>query len=1030
MTEPVPLLVPVQVDALVVNDQVRLGENFQRWQANYALTRLRLSPEPPPFSNIDTDFALTPGRGGVYLQWQLPQPLTSGHQNEPDAEITFPLVPNRWLVVRTHGEPGGAQQQQSAWIVESDHLDPVTGSSPYATRDGSLTRIGRRIDLSSGAWTEPGPPEGGLFLTTVGPGVPTFAVYQPYNTNVFSIHDTMDGLDRDRAWTVSYLVVGWYSDPDADPLTASGTSLEDFLADWAIVDRMVLPDRSLYHGTVLGLTWHATGPAPQSPRPDRVEVALGNTSAHAAQEFLQQAEPDGAHGLAALLSACQHGLLDDADEPDAEFKAARTTFTSWFTPTPAGHAWTLEEDPDAPEQPPGVRRRTRRALGTLLTTLNADQAAHDEAARDLAAAQRRLYDLWWAAGLPVIPDYPESEREAGPGSYRADLMNRLRQAEEDTARCEELLAQARAKIPWGRTPDELAASIADKCPVPKGFVLKRDVLPATYRAGEPVVLLRHAKEDQQARLAAQDGLRCRRPGELLTAVYLDSERTQRVSAPDQEVPLPDHLPDPAGLSGLLTALLREFFHLDPANAPALARAAGRPDSDIEALRAAMANPHRQADGTVPALGTTPWRQPWSPLFFQWEVDYYPITYAQGDGIDDPGQANWAFDGNRYQWLGTGADHEPLTLRGRQFLTPTAAQSLADGLRNYAGRGKSPFAQQLRALAEQAGGVDFISQTLDGFNDQLLSRSPNPAVDLGTGSRTRREAVAQEITRGLPPDPGPLTRPFSSWPASRFQQVRSGQFAFTRLNIVDRFGRALPVVIPDELELRDTIGNGTPAHAFRPALPHDVRPGVDADGEPVTVVDRDRGRFVETKPRLPQPARTHLTLLSALDDTRTLDDHTAAEAICAWLVPNHLDRSLLCYAPDGAPLGTVTTSLLPNGSTVTQWQPLPHSLYLDSADLEPDHRHLHDLVTYLLPPRERATLHTLLRGLDRALTTIAPSGDQPPPPPWAGCSAAPRARPHPGQDRPRRPALPGPVLAAPDRPLPPRIHRLPLAGAPR
>ncbi|MFI9271384.1 hypothetical protein ACIGXM_11815 [Kitasatospora sp. NPDC052896] len=989
MTDPSPLFVPVHLDALVVNDQVRLGENFQRWQANYTLTRSRLSPEPPPFGNIDTDFAITPDRNGVYLQWQLPQALTNGTQDHPDSDISFPLVPNRWLVVRTHGLPGAEAREQTAWLVESDHLDPVGGTSPYATPDGTITRIGRRINLSAGAsWNEPGPPAGGLFLTAVGPGVPTFAVYQPYNEDVFSIHDTMDGLDPTREWTVGYLVAGWYSDPSADPVTEAGPELRKLLTefDWTLTPGpetdpedpeapVAAASRGIFHGTVLGLSWHGTGPSPTSPRPDLVAVALGHTSAHASLVFEEEAEPEDAPGLAELLNTCQRGLLEAVDEPDGAFVKGRATFESWFVPTPAGYTWTLEADPDAPEEPARARRRARRTFTDLLATLNADQAAHDEAARDLAAAQRRVYDLWWAEGLPVVPEFDPDE-VLEDGAYRGELGTRLRAAEEEAARCQLVLDQARERIPWGRTQDELADSITEHfAGQTSGFVLKREVLPDLYRATEPVVALRCTKEDQQARLAAEDGLLCRRAEELVCGVYLDPARTVLVTAPASAIPVPPNLPNaPAELP----RLLHEFFYLDPANARALARAAGRPDTDAAALREAMADPATRAHGLPPALGTTEWRQAWSPLFFQWEIDYYPITYAEGQGIEDPEQANWTFDGNRYRWNGTGADHEPLTLRGRQFLTPTPAQTLADSLRHAAADRSGPYAELLRTLADQAAEADLISQTLNGFNDQLLARSANEAVHLGGGSRVRDAAIGGQIAQGLPPDPGPLPRPFIGWAASRFQEVRSGQFAFTRLNVVDRFGRGLPVVIPDEIELRDTIGQGTPAHAFRPGLPHDLSPGTDEEtGELVTVVDRDPGRFVELKPRLPQPARTRLSLLSADADAHVLDDEAAAASICAWLVPNHLDQAVLCYAADGSPLGSVAISVMPDGTTVPRWQPLPGSIYRLPGDLAADHGHLHDLVTGLLD-LDRTTLRTFLRGIDRALTTIAPTGDQDPP----------------------------------------------------
>ncbi|MFF4285614.1 hypothetical protein ACFY0R_09840 [Streptomyces sp. NPDC001633] len=979
MSEPTALMVPVHVDALVVNDQVRRGQNFQRWQANYALLRHRLPPEPPPFAGIDTEFAVLPERGGVYLQWQLPQALTHGHQAHPEADITFPLVPNRWLVVRTHGPSAADTRERTAWIVESDHLDPATGTSPYITRDGQITRIGRRIALADEAWTEPGAPDGGLFLTVVGPGLATFAAYQPYNTDVFSLHDTMDGLDDDREHSVSYFVAGWYSDPSADPVAGLTTEqLKTLLTtyDWTLAEGCDGPaTRLLCHGTVLSLTWHRTGPMPPSPRPDIVNAAVGNTTAHATGALPKGSEPDDAQGPwspAALLGALQHGQLDEAEGP---FAQARRTFASWFTPAPSGYTWVLEEAQDAPQGSRSERRAARRSLTGLLDRLNSAQAAHDAAAQDLATARRRLYDLWWAQGMPETPMLLPGRNQPEPGAYREQLNQQLAAAEQDAAGREEALRQARARIPWGMTADELSASVqeylGDAAP---GYMLKRAPLPDLHRPNEPVVILRGTRADQQIRSKADEALRCRRPAELVTGVYLDAEHTHLVAAPASAVPIPPNLPHSPQE---LRPLLGEFFHLDPAGAAELADAAGVPEELVADLRAAMADPQGQACGVAPAHGTAPWSQPWSPLFFQWEVDYYPIAFADSGSAHAPQDANWTFDGNGYRWTGQGGVADPLTLRGRQFLTPAPAQQQEDGLRRLAEDHSGPYREQLLALAALAGEGDLIAQTLDGFQDQLCARSVNNALETDGSSRVRSSAVDEQAALIRPPALGSLPHPFVLWPPSRFQEVRSGQFAFYRLSIVDRFGRALPVVIPDELQLREgSIGNGTPAHAFRPWIADELCPGLDENGHPITVVTQDAGRFVEVKPRLPQPARTRFHPLSATDDDTPADGDHAGAALCGWLIPNHLDRTLLCYGPDGTALGAVDTTVTTAGATRPAWLPLPGSSYDRPVDLAEDHPHLHDLVDALLA-RDPRTLVTLLRALDRALTTIAPNGDQTP-----------------------------------------------------
>lgn len=983
MAEPTAVLVPVQLDALVVNDAVRFGANFQRWHANYALLRHRLSPEPPPFAGIDTEFATRPERAGVYLQWQLPEALTTGHQDDPRSEVAFPLVPNRWLVVRTWALPTDAARQRVAWIVESDHLDPHSGTSPYATGDGRVTRIGRRVALTDGPWSEPGPPAGGPFLTAVGPGVPTFAVYQPYNTDVFSLHDTLDDLAADQEHTVSYLVAGWYGDTASDPLAGLGPAaltelLEEY--DWHLGEQHAESGstRMVCHGTVLGLAWHRAGGMPVSPRPDIVDVALGNTADHATDALRETDSPGESRGPlspAALLGALQRGTLDEQDDPDGPFVAARRTFGSWFEPAAAGHTWTVEQDPDTTGQGRRARRAARRSAIAFLDRLNADQAAHDDAVAELAAARLRLYDLWWAGGMPAFPEIlPGTDQ---PGDYQGALEERIAAAETDVERCEASVAQTRELIPWGLTVNELDVSVREYAgeAIP-GFVLKRTALPDLHRSNEPVVLLRGSKADQAARSEAAAELRCRRPAELVTGIFLDAGTGPLVSALDSALPKPPNLP---AVPAELAALVREFAYLDPAGASELATAAQVPDDQLADLRASMTDARNCVYGEAPHLGLEPWSQPWSPLFFQWEADYFPIEFADPEHVEDPQRAHWEFDGDGYRWDGRGAVIDPVTLRGRQFLTATPAQSLSGALFRYAQHQPAAVRENLRALGELASRADLISQIMQGFNDQLAGRSLNTPVDPGaTGerSRVRRDAVAEQSARLRPPEVASLPVPFAGWPASRFHPVRSGQLAFQRLSVVDRFGRALPIVIPDrEQRGRDSIGNGTPASAFRPVLADELRPGLDDKKNPITVVPHDEGRFIEFKPRLAQPARTRLDPLSA-DSDSPLDEAHAGAALCGWVIANRLDRSLLCFGGDGAALGAVAAAIGTDGAPMTAWLPLPGSSYARPAELADDHPHMHETVSVLMD-RGPDLLAALLRMIDRALETCAPTGDQPP-----------------------------------------------------
>ncbi|MCS0634709.1 hypothetical protein NX801_03345 [Streptomyces sp. LP05-1] len=1032
---PVPLIVPVRVEALAVNERVRQAEVFQRWEANYALTRLHLSPEPPPFSNTDTAFTGDPDREGVYLHWQLPRALTHGTGGGPVAREpgpggaatpgtgaeaagapVFPLVPNRWLVVRQAVAASG-ERRETGWVVESDHLDPAGGTSPYLhPGDGSLTRIGRRVDLADGAWTEPGTP-GGLFLTAVGPGLPTFAAYQPYNADVFSVHDRTDDLDPLTAWRLNYLVAGWYGDPAADPLAGDAAARMAALA-WTAGGPVPPGARTLCHGTVIDLAWQRRGgPLPASDQPDYLTVGIGNTTEHATGALLDPgaafdpAGPEDPAPLARLLAAAHHGLLDTLDAPDGEHRAQRAEHTSWFTPDPAGHTWVLEDAGqrnDGAPATPRAPRAVRETRAAVLAGLNADQAAHDRAERELASARRRLYDLWWAAGLPKVPDAP-GERA---GAYREDLRARLADATDLAARLRERVAELRRRIPWGNTPEELAAAITayqeQHSLDPATTVLKRSVLPPYQLPNDPVVVLKATKAQpappppegsgatpepypDEPDASAGDGpdeepLLCRWPDQLVTGVRVAGTE---VSAPPAALPQPPNLPEPAGLGAVLLSLLGELCHLAPSDAPTLARAAGY-QGDLGALAGAMGDPAANAVGT-PGAYTAAWRQPWSPLFFEWQAEYHPIDWRDDDPRAEDTAAHWEFDGYEYHWRGTGAHSVPLTLSGRQFLTPAAGTTLAGALRQYARTHPGPHTPALRALARRAEDSGLFSQQLTGFTAQLAARSTTPAAltPFTVPEDDLRTALTEAAARALPPDPGPRPRPFTGWAAPLFQQLRAGQFAVARLAVVDRFGHTLPAVKPDPRAVQraryaattDVTGVGTPARAFAPRLPPELTPSLRDPDHP------DRGhhtvnpptwyRFVQLTPRLPQPARVHFTLLDARDDTTELP--TAADPattpVAAWLVPGHLDRTLSCYAPDGRPLGQLRTTLPPDGRPRVTWQALPYSGHTDLESLRADHAQLYAFLTGLTDPaRGRGVLGGFLDAIGLVLDTVAPTGD--------------------------------------------------------
>ncbi len=241
------LLVPMNVEALVI------GEDSQTEWAN-------LKPDFPSVylrgqvlgQQLEEPLLFSPKTGlhdaGIHLHWALPDGLAHGVAGDNGGRPEFPPIPNRWLIVRFWDQAGENQNidlRYKAWIVESDTVTSDTSTAVWPTlrptppseklekREDYYVFVGKRYELSQ--W--PGktkPPALPIDITAVGYGDPAFAAYYPACKGILGFHDhEYAGLE---GTSLSYMVVGWYSDPSKDPLQQSLTNhkLEEFLgkAQW------------------------------------------------------------------------------------------------------------------------------------------------------------------------------------------------------------------------------------------------------------------------------------------------------------------------------------------------------------------------------------------------------------------------------------------------------------------------------------------------------------------------------------------------------------------------------------------------------------------------------------------------------------------------------------------------------------------------------------------------------------------------------------------------------------------------------
>nr|BFD89218.1 hypothetical protein KitaXyl93_05780 [Kitasatospora sp. Xyl93] len=910
------LVVPVEVAALAVNRATRdtaTPHVFHRWITNFKDIGQGVPAEPDPFSSPE-EWTGREDRLGVYLQWELPAALTRGRHDEEEGIGDFPLVPNRWLVVR-HTD---STRPLKAWIVESDYLDPMNGTVSFQDPDReepAATLIGKCHELT-GPWREPADRRA-PFLTAIGPGLPTFSVFQPYNTNVFSLHDTLldtpDG-ELPTQERLSYLVAGWYAQPDSDILAHADdlAALLEHLQWTPPVGSGSGIRTSVYSGTVLGLDWDLTGPVPDSPCPKPADVTaiVSNSIAEAVAELAAQSAGQGSLSAdeADLFRAFLLGgidALEERDRPEADLLTDRRAHDSAFGPVPGGYRWFIGERGEETGRTPS--RAARAAEAETVAELNRRQAAHDATEAELDTAREHLYHLWWLNHLPKKSD-----------EFTARIDDELDPANPDgAAGCVLALARElavqRAELPWGKSEADLAARIDALYPAYGARAARRLIrVPAEdfeYSA-DPVLTLQGA--NLHAPLTRDTALPCRTPERLVTRA--SGITTADVAAVAAQIDLTGQQPP------CLPALLAEFLILE---------------------RALKSGAIRDVTGTLPEYGTTPWTMPWQPLFLLWKAEYFPLPFRDGD------TAHWDFvDRSRYQWNGSGQPGEPLTVYGRQMLAPTAGHIVDGTLQTYARVRDQLPSDAVRQVRSQAREVDYLSQTLDGFGAMIAQRQPlaglQPAGDL-----------ADLIGNGdyPPPIPGPVRA--SDWdpdPVSTFQELRAGQLVFLDLAVVDRFGRSVNLI-------------GAASH-FAPEMPDTMRPA-----HPVSGYDSDR--LVELGPRLLQSARLRFDFLAATTDDDT-DLTPGANPVCAWLLHNRLDQSLVVHSPDGAALGELRVTLNGNSQREVSWSALPGSQMTHFEQLEALTRHTYQLLK-AVKTRGPQTFDAFRTTLDQALQTIDPDG---------------------------------------------------------
>ncbi|HEY0762422.1 MAG TPA: hypothetical protein VGD61_08585 [Pyrinomonadaceae bacterium] len=1070
------LLVPIKVQALVIDDIVikRSGvvktaedqyiANAGRWSPlryDYQpLVGTLRTPGPRPFYNAKRDFSGNPTESlvldpnaneealpkdsdrGVYLHWVLPAGLR--HAYTPGL-LDFPALPDHWLIVRFARRDTTLTTR--AWFIDGGVVNQgAQANLVIPDNDKFVTRgFGKVVpleDFANANFSGERHP-----ITAVGnayTGSPTFTAYIAENRNILSWHDTLEDLRTpqiDRKTTLTYAVLGWYREPQNEPLSSPSARVVErrdetnkllgWLIDppgWTInatsgAPVTLLKRRSVFHGMVAHINyWNGethkgtmlgypgsplVGGAMGKSRPS-FKVGVGNNAEDAlvslvSSEYSGEQQPSSfAKEQPNLWKALEAVIYRESETLVKSWNVASrdtTVHQNWFVTSEAGKIWYIRPKSDDHATFPADAKKTAAETAIQPTSeqlaklkeLNQAQADADTASRELSALQQELYARWWRlvnkSKQPRVRQLDPEEKDCGTLLKNViALRNNLNG----------LLEKLRP------LPDELSSKL------PKDELeLKYDPAPRFWLPADPVIVVKNCGSPTKHQFPRQHP--CRLPEEMITGVkvavkngpptaFNSATGVANIAAAAQS-----HLPAcPPVLNGLLneaSIVEQAIRHLAKETLPAAfvdeaewSRWTDRLAHDV--TWDGKANPpHDQITLEPEALNIRPFRlvdlwakQPWSPLFLDWQITWFPST--EDSTTEEPFGPTWEFGQADFAPLDRKSiPNKGYTVRGRSLLSPIddrlfkePVQTLGKLLesRSNGGPQDSTFppavievlrryeivwSETLRQLPR--GGL--MGQTLTGFHQALLHRditlppitpdSTRPwlkSTDANTNARlkalendvrTQLNVSADSAVTGerLAP-PSQTSRTTDLTP---FSLIRAGAMRIDELWLVDDFGQFA------DLLGRTPAGSSSTGQVFHPRMRWHDDPTVFA-----------------MPPRVLQPTRLNFRFTTASDtSSEAANSEPALSSICGWLFYNPLDQALVLCDRKGELMGHLVIVKDQRGLRIS-WEAGAGGVAIGNVRNPTLKAFASSLIE--TTPASRPRLLELLNLIDNALERIRPS----------------------------------------------------------
>ncbi|RAJ80361.1 hypothetical protein CLV59_105470 [Chitinophaga dinghuensis] len=327
------------------------------------------------------------------------------------------------------------------------------------------------------------------------------------------------------------------------------------------------------------------------------------------------------------------------------------------------------------------------------------------------------------------------------------------------------------------------------------------------------------------------------------------------------------------------------------------------------------------------------QQPWTPIYMDWKIQYIPSSMDVINSLN-----NWKLGDIDFDWQGDSLTppSNNIVLLGRAVMNAKSSQVVKNKMASFH---QDPIyddlppyvLEDLQRVAGMVGHLDLLTQSMSGFTKQLITSliSINTAP---TDANVVKLLGDSEIN--FRPK---LVNYVDSQP---FFPIRSGHFQLVNLWVVDAFGQVLTTKDRFAGPL-DPLPNVYWSENLTTSSPNYKNP--------------DTKYYGQLSPRVTQPASVHLNLLQQNNDTIRTNSSDLTSPICGWVMPNHIDNSLMVFDANGINQGAIikVQRQIEDGNEeadfqyTVRWDAVPGSNTTLGAPPALENEHLQAFITNLL-----------------------------------------------------------------------------------